>query len=291
MQRVAAALVALAAICVLSPSSSVATEPLPVFLSPTKYTFMSKHGLDIEYVLTNRDPGRLEVVPGDYLQVQVTARVVDPTAMEWPTVLDIDADVLRFYGEHKVTSLKIKSHGFKGFEVGYLLGCRSDDSAFRGISVEAGWLNLDWRSVTTSRTFTGRITRPCDDVELTPKVGAVIRDVVLEGQSAPLPYELENWFGLSEFDDVPLGSLRYKLNLLRWQPIKNATVGMKSVLFQPRVLAGTVLVTTSTKRVCEVSGRKIKLLNPGKCTVRMTVDNMQGYLPVSQETYSFTVRK
>ena len=253
---------------------------------PQEFQFSSRYGLDLKAKVFNQNPKSIDLVPGDVAVLEVSATLVDPLAVSWPMEVD------DFKWNSSISkSLKITSYSFKGYMIGGWIYCKDNESYFKGNNINVVWANLSWGERASKARGIVKLPNKCSQLEFAFDITPTIQNIILEGNSKVTGIsDFDYWQLEGEFSDwESLGNLGNHLNILRWSPIENVTLGMKKVQFNPTAVAGKVNVKTLTKSVCVISGNWILFARAGNCLLEMRVNEIKGYDAIPPTEYSFKI--
>lgn len=279
-------IVTLLAILVFQINLLSSTEAAVVV--PIKFEFSSSYGVDMTATLSNAKSNSIDVVPGDTVILELSAKIVDSQAVDWPTEVEFNETDFNLFN-----SPVIDKYRFMGFFVSAYIYCRSDENYFKGNNFSSADLEIPWNGSSGKKITKIKLPKVCNEMIFEFRVDPTVQEIILKGNSKVTGRgDLDYWFLTPETSDTQiLGEIRNHINILRWTPVKNATLGMKKVKFTPKATAGKVTVMSLSKNVCVTSGDWILFARSGTCEIQISVDSTAGYDEVDSATYSFEILK
>lgn len=257
-------------------------------LVPVRYEFSSSYGVDLSAKLTNSKLNAIDLVPGDSIILDLNAKLVDPSAVDWPTKVEfVESDYNLF------DSPEISSYRFKGFLLSAYVYCETDENYFKGNNDFSADIELPWNGNSAKSSVKIKLPKVCDEMTFEFRVEPTLQEIILKGNSKVTGRaDLDYWFLTPESSDtVQIGEIRNHINILRWSPIKDVTLGMKKAKFTPKSSAGKVRVQSLSKATCVISGDWILFARTGICNLQISVDSVAGYEDVNPTEYSFEILK
>jgi len=252
------------------------------FLLPKEFSYSSQYGVDVKAKLTNLNSKSIDLVPGDVGVLEVWAEIVNTNGVSWPT------EVFEWVSNR---DRKIKDYSFKGYSIGAWVQCKDNENYFLGNNFNVVWVDLPWNSKSGNSSSKIKFPNKCNELVLFFDITPTIQNIILEGNTKVTGDSgVDYWQETQELSDEQLiGEINKHVNIVRWSPIENVTLGMKKVEFTPKASGGNVLVSSSTKNICVVAGKWILLARTGICNLSIEVGSSSKYDPVEPISYSFKV--